>query len=119
MIIVDRIQIIIALIIILTLIWIIFMIQKKRIGLKYSLTWIFLLILSLFLDIYPSTLSACSKLLGISLPSNMVFMVGIIFLTVVIFSLTVSVSRLSDKSTKLTQEIALLREEIQQIKKEP
>lgn len=114
----NRAYIIIACVILLILIVIFYMIGSKKLELKYSLSWIGLLTISLIMDLCPDFLLWLSQLLGIELPSNMVFAFGIFFLSIVVFLLTLSFSRLSNKMKRLIQEIALLQEEVDQLRKE-
>ena len=83
-----RIQIIIAVVIILALFVIINMIRKKALELRYALTWM-------------------SGAMGIELPTNMLFFMGFCFSLTIIFGLTIAVSRMSIRIKNLTQEVAL------------
>lgn len=111
-----RLQIFIAVIIVIMLLYIANMVRKKKIDLRYALSWICLAILLLVLDIFPQIVFWFAELLGIATPSNMVFFIGVIVAIVMIYSLTVAVSRLSIKVKRLTQELALLREEMERMK---
>ena len=94
------------------------MVRKKKIDLRYSLRWMVVCVLILILDIFPQIIYFCAGLIGITLPSNMVFFVAILLLISVIYSLATSVSHLSEKVKRLTQEIALLKEELEGNSKE-
>ncbi len=108
-----KLQIIIGIIIVCMLVIIANMVRNKKIDLRYALSWICLAALLLILDIFPQIVYAIAKLVGIATPSNMVFFLGFILIVAVVYSLTASVSRLSNKSKRLTQEMALLREEVE------
>ncbi len=108
-----RLQIFVGIIIVFFLLLIANMVRKKKIELKYSLRWMVLCVLALILDIFPQLLYGCARMVGITLPSNMVFFVAIVLLISVIYSLATSVSHLSTKVKRLTQELALLREEVE------
>ena len=111
-----RLQIVIGVIIVGMLFIIANMVRKKKIDLRYALSWICLAVLLLILDIFPHIMEKLAELIGIKTPSNMVFFLGFILLVIVIYSLTASVSRLSNKTKRLTQELALLREELERLK---
>jgi len=113
-----RLQIVIAIIDIIGFIWIVNMVRKKKIDLRYALSWLCTLILLLLLDIFPGIVYTMSRFIGIDTPSNMVFFVGFLIFIVLIYSSTVSISRLSQRTKKLTQEIALLKKEVEELKKE-
>ena len=111
-----RLQIVIGLIVLAMFLFIANMVRKKKIDLRYALSWLCLAVIILVLDIFPKIVFSFAGLIGISVPSNMVFFVGFIFVVVLIYSLTVSVSHLSVKVKRLTQELALLREEMERMK---
>lgn len=111
-----RLQIVIGMIAILALLMIANMVRKEKIDLRYALSWMCLTVIILVLDIFPQIVFVIADLMGISIPSNMVFFVGFILLVVMVYSVTVVVSRLSAKTKRLTQELALLREELERMK---
>ena len=112
-----RLQVFIAAIVVIMMFMIANQVRKKKIDLKYALKWFVIGGIILVLDVFPVIMNKCSELLGIKVPSNMVFFAGIVLITVIIYSLTASVSRLSDKNKRLIQEVALLREEMENMKK--
>lgn len=111
-----RLQIVIGFIVLAMILCIANMVRKKKIDLRYALSWLCLAVIILLLDIFPQIVFGFAELIGISVPSNMVFFVGFIFVVILIYSVTVSVSRLSLKVKRLTQELALLREEMERMK---
>ena len=100
-----RLQIIIAVIIIVALGFIINMIRKKSLELRYALAW--LIVGVGVLDIFPELMTKLAAMLGIYSPVNMLFFLGFCFSLVIIFILTVAVSRMSIRIKNLTQELAL------------
>ena len=52
-------------------------------------------------------------MLGIELPINMLFFLGFCFSLIIIFSLTKTVSDLAHKVKRLTQELALLKRDME------
>lgn len=114
-----KLQIIIALIILVFLGILINMIRKNKLDLKYALSWILLGIGILVFDLFPILTSLMASLLGIGVPVNMLFFLGFCFSLLIIFSLTVAVSRLSWRVTKLTQELALLKKQLDDLKNKP
>ena len=102
-----RIQIIIAVGVLLALMIIIDMIRKKKLELRYALAWLFVGVAVLILDCFPQLITWVSIKLGIASPINMLFFFGFCFSLVIIFVLTMAVSRMSIKIKELTQELAL------------
>lgn len=104
-----RIQIIIAIIIVIALGIIINMIRKKGLELRYALAWLAVGVGILILDVFPGLINCISQLMGIISPINMLFFVGFCFSLGIIFVLTVAVSRMSVRIKELAQEVALQR----------
>lgn len=106
-----RIQILIVVITLLAMFYVINKIRNKRIELKYSLVWLALGTGIIIFTCFPKLTTWLAHVLGISQPMNMLFFAGFCFMLPIIFSLSVSVSRLSNKVKRLTQEMALLEEQ--------
>ena len=73
-------QIIISIIIILGIVYIINMVRKKALELRYSLTWLGVGICILILTLFPQIMNKISAIMGIASPMNMLFFSGILFL---------------------------------------
>lgn len=114
----SRLQIILGITILVLLLLVINMVRKKKIDLRYALSWLLLGLALLVIDIFPGILTWLTGLLGIELASNMVFLVGLILLFTLVYSISVAVSGLSNKVKRLTQEVALLQDELEKTKKE-
>lgn len=112
-----RLQIFIGIIMLVLLMFIISMVRKKKIDLKYALGWIVLDCVLIIIDIFPQIIFGVAALIGIEVPSNMLFFLGFILALCLIYSGTVSISFLSMKIKQLTQELALLRDEMERMKK--
>lgn len=102
-----RLQIIVAVFIIIALCVIINMIRKKSLELRYALAWLFVGVGVFVLDLFPGLMQKLSKLLGIYSPVNMLFFLGFCFSLLIVFGLTIAVSRMSIRIKNLTQEMAL------------
>lgn len=106
-----RIQIIIAIVIVIALGIIINMIRKKGLELRYALAWLIVGAGILILDCFPILINTIAQVMGIASPINMLFFVGFCFSLTIIFTLTVAVSRMSVRIKELSQELALYRKE--------
>ena len=102
-----RLQIIIAIILIIALCVIVNMIRKKRLELRYALAWLIVGVGTLVLDCFPILTTKLAELIGVASPINMLFFLGFCFSLVIIFVLTVAISRVSIRMKQLTQELAL------------
>lgn len=108
-----RLQIIIAIIVVAAIFGIVNMVRKGKIDLRYALAWILLGVLILVFVIFPRLLIVLSDLFGVAAPVNMVFFVGFCIAIAVIYSQSVSISKLSYKVKKLTQELAIMKQQIE------
>ncbi|NPV91969.1 MAG: DUF2304 domain-containing protein [Firmicutes bacterium] len=90
--------------------FIVYMISRGRMDLKYSLTWLFSGIAFLTLSIFPKLLDALSRLLHIQSPVNTLFLVIIFCLLLIVLTLTVAFSRMKKQVIAVTQELALLKD---------
>ncbi|MNW35967.1 hypothetical protein D3C74_129700 [compost metagenome] len=92
-------------------------IKKYQLELKYALLWIFINLAGIFLSIFPHFLFYVSDWLYIETPVNALFLLSLIALFFVLYSLTVASSRSSNKIKNLSQEIGLLKIEIEEMKR--
>lgn len=107
-----KLQILIILSLIIIIGFIVNMVRKQKIDLRYALGWILICIPILVLTIFPSLIAQIAHLLGIASPVNMLFFVGFIFVIIIIFTLSIAVSHLSTKVKMMAQEIAILKHEL-------
>ncbi len=91
------------------IVYIMTLIGRKRMDFKFGFGWIFVSICIIILGIFPNLLVAISNLLGIASPVNMLFLFGFLLSIFIIFSLSMTISELTDKVKKLSQELAILR----------
>lgn len=99
-----------------TFLFIIRMIQKRNLNIKYITIWllsgIFLMILSLF----PQIAVTMSYYAGIEVASNGVFLIMIVFLYMICFSYAVALSRNSERMKTIVQEVAMLKKNINDLR---
>ena len=107
-----RIQIILAVLLVFILYKLLRSVLKKKLEIKYVLSWIIVDFCLLIIDLFPSVLTFLCKCLGIQLASNMIFLVAIILLFLLALSHTILLSKLVESNKNLTQEIALLKKEL-------
>ncbi|MFA5802768.1 MAG: DUF2304 domain-containing protein [Thermoleophilia bacterium] len=104
----SRIQIV-ALVIGFSLAAVIFqLIRKKKLKEQYSLLWFLTVAVILLLAVWEGLLSTVSSAIGISLPSNALFLLALLFLFGMALHFSMLVSRLTDQSKILAQKLALL-----------
>ena len=105
-------QIFVIVIAILALVVLVNMIRKRTLELRYALLWMLMSVGVLIFACFPGLTSWLAGVLGIGAPINMLFFAGFCFALAIIFSLTVVISRMANRVKKLTQEMALLKKEL-------
>lgn len=105
-----KLQIIIGILIVLAFIFIVNMVRKRALELKYALSWFLLLLGVGILDCIPQAMNKIAKVLGIYDPVNMIFFIGFIFAIVILFILTVTLSRMSTRIRKMAQIVAMMND---------
>ena len=91
-------------------------IRKYKLELKHTLLWLILCLLSLLLAIFPNLLFFISNNIYIETPVNALYLVSFIIVFIILYSFTVTISRLSNQTRRLTQEIGLLKNELNRVK---
>ena len=109
----ERIQLIVAVMILAFLIVLFELAKKKFMDPKYTLAWFLVTVGVMILDLIPDAMKYLSKLIGIYNPMNMVFFIGFIYMAFIIFALSIAMSRLSGRVKKLIQEVAILNRELE------
>ena len=103
----TKLQIIIAIGLLIAFIMVLNMVRKKSLELKYALSWLIVAMALLVIVLVPGLLGFLAHLLGIYSVMNMIFFLGFCFLLIIVFSLTVALSRSSNRIKNLTQKMAL------------
>lgn len=113
-----KIQLIVGAMAVIAMLVIINFIRKKKLDLRYGLSWLLVICVILVLDFFPGILSWLTNLMGVEIPANMLFFLGFCFSLLIIFGLTMIVSGLSHKVKRLSQELALLDKRINDMEAE-
>lgn len=107
-----RLEIIVAVILFIGLLYVVNQVRKKRLEVRYALIWLILGFGILLFDIVSGLTEWMANLLGIAAPVNMLFFLGFLFSLFIIYGLTRTVSQLSNQVKHLTQQLALLEKEL-------
>ncbi len=106
-----------ALFLVVFLYYVVKLVRKGRLRLRYSVLWLFLGAAALLVDAFPNLLYWASGVIGFAAPSNLLLVVAVAVLLAICLSLSVSVSRSVVAIRNLTQRTAILEKEIEQLKK--
>ncbi len=109
----TRLAIIIVVCMLITIVYFFSLVSKNRLGYKYAFFWAVLALCVSVLALFPQLLTIMADAMGIANPVNALFYLAILFLLFVVFSLSITISRLLDKVRRLTQDLGILRKEVQ------
>lgn len=88
-------------------------VKKRRLDFRYCLLWISISLVMVVFAANKDILEAVSDYVGIYYSPAFLFVTGIIFSLILIFYLTLVISAMQKKIVKLTQEVGILKSEIE------
>lgn len=92
-------------------------VKKNKLSVRNSIVWLLMGGAVIICVFQVENLTVLAHLLGIKTLSNLIFFLGFIFLIFVVFDLTRIVSMQNKKIITLTQELGILKKEIENDKK--
>ena len=104
----GRLQIMLIIGSLLFMLFTLYMLRKEKLELRYSLLWFVTAVAAIAVAIKPEILILLSQMIGVEMPSNLVFAMAIFFLLIIEFSLSLALSRLGARQRELTQQVGLL-----------
>jgi hypothetical protein len=91
------------------------LIRTRKLRERYALLWLATAGVILLFAGWRSGLHELSKTLGIAYPPNALFVLAILFMLILLLHFSTVISRLSDRSTLLTQRLALLEQRLREV----
>ncbi len=85
------------------------MLRRRRLREKYAVFWALVALATLVLAVFPGLLSWAATLVGVAVPSNLLFFGASMLLLVVSVQHSSELGRLEERSRTLAEEVALLR----------
>jgi hypothetical protein len=89
------------------------MVRKRRLREEYSVLWLLTSVLMFVLVFRYEWLVSLTDLIGAGLPTTTLFLFSIIFLMLLSVQFCIKISRLTDQVKNLSQENALMKQEIE------
>ena len=89
------------------------MLRRHRLREKYALIWFLIALAALVVAVIPGLLGWATDLLGLSLPSNLLFFVASVVLLLLTLQHSYELGRLEERTRTLAEEVGLLRLELQ------
>jgi hypothetical protein len=91
------------------------LIRTGRLRERYALLWLGTAAVILFFGLWRDGLNQLSEALGIAYPPNALFVLAMAFVLLLLLHYSTVISKLSDRTTTLTQRIAILEERIREL----
>jgi hypothetical protein len=91
------------------LLYILEMVRRRSLREEYSILWLSGSLIILVLSLKQDWLILLSKAVGIAYPPSFLFLVGILFILLILIHFSIAISKLHQMNKKMAQEIALLR----------
>ena len=110
-----RIQAMIIVALAVLLLFILNMVRKRKLELKYVLAWILCDVILIIMTATPEIIDYAAEWLGIFDPMNMIFFLGFVFLIILVFILTVSISRATAKIRRMAQVLSIAEKRIEDL----
>lgn len=95
------------------------LIRSRRLRERYALLWLATAGVMLVFATWRSGLHQLSDALGIAYPPNALFVLAMLFVLALLLHYSTVISELSDRSTKLTQHVALLEDRLRELEDRP
>jgi len=92
--------------------WVLYLVRLQSLSLRDSLLWLLSTGVVVLFAIFPRLLQDLARAIGVQVPSNALFALAILYLTLNVLSLTIVLSKESIRTRRLAQECALLRAEL-------
>lgn len=86
-------------------------IRQSKLQIEYAIFWILFACVLIVFSLFPWLVTMLTRLIGMQLPVNFIFLFFIFVLLVKMFLMTIELSALENKVKDLTQELALAEKE--------
>jgi hypothetical protein len=107
---------IVSIVISLSLLFFIFnLVRKNKLKEKYALVWLLVGIGIFILAIAQNLLNWITYVLGIKMPINALFFLGIFFIILINIHFSLVISNLAEQNKKIAQQLALLETELKSL----
>lgn len=91
------------------------MLRRKKLREKYAIWWLVVGVATLILAAFPQLLVMVAQLIGVQLPSNLLFIMSILMLLGVCLHLSWEISVVEEETRTLAEEVGILRIQVERI----
>lgn len=107
----TRLQVILLIVLILAIGFIVSEISKKKIDFKFGIVWIVISLVLILFTIWNGLLIWLTHPVGIATPINFLYLLAILLLVWIVYSMSKTIALLQEKIKRLSQELAILRKD--------
>ena len=93
------------------------LVRRRKFREEYSLLWIATVVIMLILSAWRGSLKLIANALGIQLPSNALFVVGSMFILVILLHFSAVISSFKTENQELARRAAILELRLEQLEK--
>lgn len=93
--------------------WIVELLRRRRLREQHALVWLLVAVVMLLVTLDSRLVDGLARRLGIAYAPSLLLVFGLLFSFLVILSQTISISHLTERVTRLSQELALLKHELE------
>lgn len=93
------------------------LVRRGHLRESYALVWLGAVAAMTLFALQPGAVDAVGRVLGVAYPPALFLLVGLLFGLAISLNLTVHVSRHQDRTVRLAQELALLRQQLEEVAK--
>lgn len=102
---------------IIAFIFVLELVRRRRLREEYSLLWLVTAIGMLVLATWRDLLHGLATLVGIAYPPNLLFLAAALFILMILLYFSTVITRLTQENKDIAQEVALLRYEIERLRR--
>ncbi|MEW6721322.1 MAG: DUF2304 domain-containing protein [Thermodesulfobacteriota bacterium] len=95
-------------------VYIIEMVRRRKLMEEYSILWLSGSAAVLVLSVKQEWLNRISAAAGIAYPPSLLFLVGMLFIVLILIHFSMTVSKLKHKNKQIAQEVALLKARLEE-----
>jgi len=89
------------------------LVRRRKLREEYSWLWMMTGVVIFILAVWSGLLVFMTRLIGAALPASTLFFFGVFFLILINLYVSVKLSTVTDRLNKVTQELALLRDRVE------
>ena len=90
------------------------MLRRRQLREKYAVFWVVVAVFTLLIAAFPALLYRLAEMVGVEVPTNLLFFLASMVLLVVSIQHSQELGRLEDRTRTLAEEVALLRMRVEQ-----